>query len=288
MERPSLNELVLGMDDMATLPATIVDLLCLLDNPLASADSVLKILERDVAMTANILKLGNSAYYGSRRKIPTVRLALVLLGNRSVAALSFAAGMAPIMRRDLDCYHLSKSDFWEHSLVCAAASSLAADRLGIGQLRCEAYTLGLIHDVGMMIIDNWLVQNDQTLVLSENDQDDYCAAEIGFFGFDHATVGAALARAWGFPENFAQVIGHHHDSPGALVYLPDNTAKLARAVAAGSLIARLKNVKTAQPEAMGKLQELGINPTSLDELRLALAENLEETLTSATRVTVPN
>jgi len=100
LKQPKIIELISSMEDMATLPATVVDLLCLLENPLASAENVKTVIERDVAMTANILKLGNSACYGSSREIYSVRQAIAMLGNRSVATLAFAAGMVPIMRRD--------------------------------------------------------------------------------------------------------------------------------------------------------------------------------------------
>jgi HD-like signal output (HDOD) protein len=300
LHHPDIDELVAGMEDMATLPATIVELLTLLDNPVSSAENVQKVLERDVAMTANILKLGNSAYYGSRRKISSVRQAIVLLGNRSVATLAFAAGMAPILRRDLVNYNISRGEFWDHSLISAAASSQAADQLGCSHLRCEAFTLGLVHDVGMLIIDNWLDQQDLKLEISDQGCHDFRTAEVACLGFDHAAVGASLAQRWGFPGLFTEVIAQHHDLDHGPNHVPGETGKLVRAVAAGNLMASFINEDMDRPETggrkiqknsaefAGKLDQLGIDPDSMEELRLALTENLEETLTSATRCTVLN
>lgn len=288
MRRPSINDLVAGMEDMATLPSTIVELLCLLENPITGAEQVQKVLERDVAMTANVLKLGNSAYYGSRRKVTSVRQAIVLLGNRSVATLSFAAGMAPILRRDLESYNLNRNDFWDHALISAAASSLAADKLGINHLRCEAFTAGLVHDMGMMIIDNWMVQQGETLGVIDEGHNDYRKVEQEFLGFDHAEVGASLALSWGFPETFTQVIAHHHDLGTQNANLSEETRALIRSVAAGNLMAGLIVKEQESPQVEAELQHLGIDHASIEELRLDLTANLEETLTSATRCSVLN
>ncbi len=295
MKRPIIDDLVGGMEDMATLPATIIELLCLLDNPTTSAENVQKVLERDVAMTTNVLKLGNSAYYGSRREIFSVREAIVLLGNRSVATLAFAAGMAPILRRDLDSYNLSRNDFWDHALVTAAASSLAADQMGIPHLRCEAFTVGLVHDVGMLLIDSWLAQQGKSLEIEDHESHDYLMAENLCLGFDHAAVGSSLAWRWGFPDLFVQVIAHHHDLGNSSSNLSEATKTMIRVVAAGNLMAGLiardmdspgHSTNDESKRIIAELSSLGIDPKSINELRLALTENLEETLASATRCSV--
>ena len=137
MNNPVLLDLVSATGDLATLPTTVVRLLDLLKDSTCSASKVVKVMERDPAMTANVLKLSNSAFYGARREISSVRDALVMLGNRSVVTLAFATGMAPIMRRDLLGYGITRERFWGHSLKAATASAIAAERLGLGELRCE-------------------------------------------------------------------------------------------------------------------------------------------------------
>ncbi|PIE75907.1 hypothetical protein CSA17_05005, partial [bacterium DOLJORAL78_65_58] len=117
-------------------------------------------MERDPAMTANVLKLGNSAFYGARQEVATVRRALVRLGNRCVATLGFAAGMAPVMRSPLKGYGMKRCMYWEHSLTAAVASSEAVRLTTRGDLVCEAFTAGLIHNVGMLLLDPVLRQNE--------------------------------------------------------------------------------------------------------------------------------
>ena len=119
--------------DLAALPTTVVDLLYLFKEEDASAQSVVNILHRDPAMTANVLKLSNSAFYGARREIGSVQDALVMLGNRAVMTMAFASGMAPVMRRDLDGYNMSRSRFWNHSILARLGLLFRRRKAGLGR-----------------------------------------------------------------------------------------------------------------------------------------------------------
>ncbi len=280
MIRPTITDLVAATGELATVPATVIQLLDVLKDTTTSADRVRVVLERDPAMTANILKLANSAYYGVRRTISNVRDALVMLGNRAVSTLAFATGMAPVLRRDLDGYGEGRDAFWRHSLVAGAASARAADLSGSGQWRLQCFTAGLVHDVGMLVIDRWLVAEGHRLP-SYADEIGMRQAERELLGFDHAETGAALAEAWGFPEFLVTALRHHHTPLTA-----ESDRRIVLAVAAGDLVA---SVLAADPEApwpptvVAELAGLGFTATDFDELRLDLAGDLDQTLAAATR-----
>ena len=279
MKHPVLEEFIVAVGEIATLPTTVVRLLELLKDTTTSAFSVLEILERDPAMTANVLKLTNSAFYGHRKKISNVRDALVMLGNRSVATLAFFTGMAPIMRRELNGYGISRERFWEHCLLSAAASSLVADHLGICHLRREAFTAGLVHDVGMLVIDQVLVSRHQVIEPDTIAMGVYCG-EREALGFDHCEAGAMIADKWGFPDELVQPVRHHHDPSAA-----ESQQELVRAVSAGNLIALSVDTDTYGRVA-GDLEsawsELGLDPGFAVQLREDLTTNLEATLAGAT------
>ena len=280
MTRPTIAELVTATGELATLPSTVIALLDVLQDSATSADRVRVVLERDPAMTANVLKLANSAYYGVRRTISSVRDALVMLGNRSVTTLAFATGMAPVLRRDLEGYGRRRDDFWRHSLVAAAAAGTAADLAGAGDRRTQCFTAGLVHDVGMLVIDRWLVGEGHRLP----DDDDEAAlrrAERDLLGYDHAEAGAALAEAWGFPEMLVAALRHHHEPRAA-----DAGAAVVLAVAAGDVVANLLADELGgdwPAHAAAELAGLGYRPADFDQLRLDLAGDLDQTLTAATR-----
>lgn len=279
MKHPVLEEFVVAVGEIATLPATVVRLLELLKDTTTSADAVLEVLERDPAMTANVLKLTNSAFYGHRKRISNVRDALVMLGNRSVATLAFFTGMAPIMRRELDGYGITRERFWEHCLLSAAASSLVADELGITPLRREAFTAGLVHDVGMLVIDQVLVARHQVIEPDTIPLGEY-AGERRALGFDHCEAGAMIADKWGFPPELVQPIRFHHAPENAQQHVD-----LVRAVAAGNLIA-LSLDGPVSPQIEDQLETafatLGLEITTCEQIRQELMHNLEETLTGAT------
>ncbi len=282
MNKPVLQDLVSSVGDLATLPTTVVELLDLLKDATCSASKVVKVMERDPAMTANVLKLSNSAFYGARREISSVRDALVMLGNRSVVTLAFATGMAPIMRRDLLGYGITRERFWSHSLKAATASAIAAERLGMGELRCEAFTAGLVHDVGMLVVDSHLVAHHESIGFGEP-AFSVSTLERQALGFDHTEAGAMLARHWGFPEQLIAAIQFHHEADMGCPH-----RDLVRAVTAGNVLAQVvdEDIEVDGNDFVrSTLAGLAFDQAFLDQLRLDLSCNLEETLARATRPT---
>jgi HD-like signal output (HDOD) protein len=209
-----------------------------------------------------------------------VRDALVMLGNRSVATLAFATGMAPVLRRDLEGYGEDRDAFWRHSLIAGAAASTVADLGGFSEWRTQCFTAGLVHDVGMLVIDRWLVAEGRRLPKSA-DETAQRHAERTLLGFDHAETGAALAEAWGFPDFLVTALRHHHSPLAA-----ETDRRVVVAVAAGDLVASVlaSHPDRAWPAPMvAELAGLGYAATDFDELRLDLAGDLDQTLAAATR-----
>ncbi len=281
----NLEDLVDSTGKLATLPGTVVELLYLLDEPSCCAEDVKTIIERDPAMTANVLKLANSAFYGVRRDITSVRDALIMLGNRCVAALSFATGMAPVLRQELNGYGLTRHEFWTHSLIAGAGASEAMRQAGEPQLCSEAFTAGLVHDIGLLVIDPWLVQNGIQLK-TEGPRFGVCRVEREALGFDHCQAGALLAKNWGFPQSLVDPIAYHH-----MDQLDDIKSELTRGVAAGNLMAEILEVELVQEgdcddfsysEYGEYLTQLGYSHDLLEKVRLDLSTNLEKTLVRAT------
>jgi HD-like signal output (HDOD) protein len=276
----ALHDLVSTTGDLAALPQTVVRLLDLLKDQTCAADKVVQVLDHDGAMTANVLKLANSAFYGVRGTVGSTRQALVLLGNRAVLTLAFATGMVPVMRRNLTGYGIDRDRYWEHSLHSAMAAGVAMDRLGDPERACEAFTAGLVHDIGMLALDAHLATNRMKLVpafplfnVSDRERDT--------LGFDHCDAGSLLAANWGFPAALAMAIEFHHrpwDAPG--------DAALASAVLAGDMVAQMASDRLepdAWPEALDYLAPRGLDADHLRELALSVTLAPEETLARATR-----
>ena len=177
-------------------------------------DEILAIIEKDPGLTANLLKLSNSAYYGLLREVGSVREALVLMGNRTVVTLAFAASMGRLLQVPVTAYRLPRGQLWRHAL----ATGLLAARLESGETdasrRNRIFTAGVVHDLGKLLLDRPL-RDVLEQIPPDLDHAGLVAAERELLGFDHAEAGAALAEAWNFPVDLVQVIRNHHEDTEA-------------------------------------------------------------------------
>lgn len=220
-----LDSLVAATPELAAMPATSARLLDLLEDMDAPVGDLVSVIEKDPGLTANLLKLSNSAYYGLPRKVASVRDALILMGNRTVVTLAFAASMGRILQAPVTGYRLPRGQLWRHAL----ATGLLAARLAPADVdaasRNRVFTAGVVHDIGKLLLDRPLRERLEQLP-PETDSTGLVLAERELLGFDHAAAGAALAEAWNFPENLVTSIAGHHmpapaGSPTALVLAAD-------------------------------------------------------------------
>jgi HD-like signal output (HDOD) protein len=205
-----LDALVAATPELAAMPATSARLLDLLEDPDAPVDAILSVIEADTGLTANLLRLANSAYYGQGRGVGGVREALVMLGNEAVVSMAFAASMGRLLQAPVSGYRLPRGQLWRHSLACGLMASRLAPAQWSSSRRYRLFAAGVLHDLGKLILDAPLRSSLEALppdlavaVLP--------VAERRLLGCDHAAAGAALAAAWRFPADLVAVIGGHHD-----------------------------------------------------------------------------
>jgi len=153
-------------------------------------------LER--ALAARILQVSNSAYMGLGSRARSIEEAINRLGFREVRRLvTIVIGMQ-IMERPLPVYGLDARELWRQSIACAIASELIAGT--VGEDPAAAYALGLLHSVGMVVVNAWAVMvAPKERFVSTGFPDDYTAAERALLGFTNADTGASLLRMWDFP-----------------------------------------------------------------------------------------
>ena len=221
----SLPALVAATPELAAMPATSARLLALLEEPAAPVGELVAVIEMDPGLTANVLKLCNSAYYGLRREVGTVREALVRLGNRTVVTLAFAASMGRLLQTPVSAYRMPRGQLWRHSLAVGLLASRLQPPTAEATDRNRAFTAGVVHDLGKLLLDRPLRQRLEQLPAGLTCSG-LLAAEHDLLGFDHAEAGAALAESWNFPLDLVAVIARHHlpqphDRLASLVGLAD-------------------------------------------------------------------
>jgi putative nucleotidyltransferase with HDIG domain len=201
----SLKELITAAPGLSARPDSVISLLEIIEDPLVDVEKLLPIVEHDPGLTVGLLKLCNSPLYNFKRRIGSPRDALVLVGNLTFARLCFTLSLEPVLHNDLPGYDLDLDDLWQHSLTTAYGSAFLIKAIGRGDLRDRAFTAGLLHDIGKLVLDHGLDE------AGAGGGEVTRSIEKQATGFDHAEAGAALLESWDVPEQVVRAVRWHHD-----------------------------------------------------------------------------
>ncbi len=261
-----LKQFVNRIGDLPSVPTVAAAVIALVEDPNASGDDLRAVIERDPALAARILKVANSSMFGFSRRIETLRHAIALLGFRTVKNLVLGASMKETFKR----FGLTERLLWEHATRTGAVAARLTDHPGIDIEREEAFTAGLLHDLGKIALDN-AAPDDYSKVVARayNDGVSFVEAEREIFGFDHTELGALVAEKWKLPPRLETVIRLHH-SPEALDGLSLEDRRLtALATVSTALCTRLgvgrrAPVESLDPRALPAWAALGLGDDDLE------------------------
>jgi len=174
-------------------------------------DEVTSIIELDEALTANVLRVANSAASASRTPIGTVRQAVVRLGADRVLQLVVGSRVAGMMRQACDGYELDEYELWRHSAAAALAAELVS-QVAEARVPGVAFTAALLHDIGKLLLNRHLGRDAVETIrdLMTRTGMVYIEAERQVLDTDHAHVGGIVAQQWSFPAALARSVGQHH------------------------------------------------------------------------------
>jgi putative nucleotidyltransferase with HDIG domain len=201
--------------EMPRLPDTALRLIQVLNDPASSIEQIVNTIRYDPTVTADLLRLCNSAHFGLARRVRSIDEATVLLGTAKVLQLVISGTMQTTLARPQSGYGLPAGALWEHSVTVALGCQL------LGQ-RCAAteagllFTAGLLHDLGKVVLNEYVANEYAEIMARVQDQHtSFVEAEREVLGFTHADIGARLGQNWSLPEPIVRCIRHHHD-PDAL------------------------------------------------------------------------
>jgi len=211
----SLDQLIKEASKLPPIPRAAQKALALIRNPEASAGGLAQIIGTDQVLAAQLLRWANSAYFGMENKIATVQQAIVVLGMNEVQELIMTYSLSDTLNRPLPGYELQRGELWHHALGTAIGAKLISKqrRLKIDE---EAYFAGLLCDIGKLVFEKLLRETDISQI--EWGQHTFLEMERVNFGFDHALLGAEIARHWQLPENLVAAIAFHHEPQAAKKY----------------------------------------------------------------------
>lgn len=199
---PTLEELINQLVELRPLSAVATRTLELTEGDRFSAQELATVIASDQALTAKVLRLANSAYYGFPRRITTARDAVVLLGFRAVRSATLATCL-------VDAHpgsnHLDYHTFWHHSVTVAMLAEVLARADAVHE--SEAFTAGVLHRIGLLALDQQAPGALAACLLHQQRSGSTLArAERAVLGFTDTEVGAALALHWNFPTSLVEAI----------------------------------------------------------------------------------
>lgn len=213
-QKESIKKAILETPLLSPSTARLLELIA---QPEYELDDVIRIVKHDAPLTARLLKVVNSAGMGLMQPIASLDRAVSYLGCRLVVSLALSQSTGDLFERPLAGYESGHGDLWRHDLFCAMASRAVA-RHSRSQVGPDlAFTCGLLHDIGKVVLSAFLLGTPGQAVtaISQGQCASYLQAESQRLGLDHAQVGFELARYWQLPEMLQQAIRHHHHPAAA-------------------------------------------------------------------------
>ena len=205
------SEILAGIRSLPTFSQTVLQLAPLLRDEEAGPSEYEAVVQLDLALTASLLRMANSAYFGFSRKIGSVREAVTLLGPRRLLELAAMAAAQAVVPPILPGYGIDSGVYWCHSVAVAVLAERFAKERRIA-VPALTFTSGLLHDIGKLVISNFLAAETDALrsqLALERRSLIECEREL--IGADHTQIGAELAHAWNLPEEVVRVIARHHE-----------------------------------------------------------------------------
>jgi putative nucleotidyltransferase with HDIG domain len=274
MATAEANDLITEVTQLPVQPGAAMRLLWMLEDPRTSAADLGRLIESDPALSTQVIRLANTAFYGLSGKVSSAWRAVTVLGLATVRAIATTAAFDLFSEKGRSV----PDDFWPHSVTTAAAAAAIARRIGIQPN--DAFSSGLLHDLGAALVFRRAPRRyDAVLELMANDPTlAKLDAERQEFGVTHAEVGAAALSVMRFPADMVEAIGSHHTPPAEI------TSQLGRLlVAADSVAIEVDHITSEQNvpvvEALEALDIPGAAAESLVEEVAKDQENLAGFLT---------
>jgi putative nucleotidyltransferase with HDIG domain len=200
------------VEDLPPLPAVAARVMGMADDERTSALDLAQVLSTDQALTAKLIKLSNSAYYGFARRVSTVREAVLVLGFKQVRQVAVGASIINAWKgpREADD-HFDLDLFWGHSVAVAVIAESFAKKGRFAKPE-DAFTAGILHDIGRLVLRQALPREFRMAVsMAKSRGLPLHVTELRTTGYLHDEIGRALGERWKFPPHLVEAIACHHD-----------------------------------------------------------------------------
>jgi HD-like signal output (HDOD) protein len=226
---PDLETLIGRVSSISTIPDVAAKILEATSNPRSNASDLERLTRYDPGLTARVLKMVNSAYFGLEDPVYDVRKAIVFLGFQRMKDLALSSSVCELFASEQQIGRYTRSGLWAHCVAVAVVSVMVSRRLKHEFVE-SPFSAGLLHDVGIIMFDQYAHSHFRRMMeRPESQKGGLEEAERTVFGFTHCQLAAGVLQTWNFPDVFAEVAAfHHHPSQAenfrelsSVVYLAD-------------------------------------------------------------------
>ncbi len=233
-----LDKITATIGELPASPAIVAKVMGLTADLNASVEDLGEVLASDSALTAKVLRLSNSSFYGRSRSVSSLKEAILILGFYTLRSMVIASSTHSLYSRKDNAQFGQK--LWDHSLACGMASRLVARRIHHPKIE-EIFIAGLLHDIGKMILGQKLTTvYDKVVKEVEDTGRAFMEVEQARLGFSHVEVGATVLQKWNFPTELVVGVQTHHettaeieDAVASIGFVVGFSNKLAKQIAVG-------------------------------------------------------
>ncbi len=208
------QQLIARVKNLPPVSQAALKLVNLLDQPEADNEEIVHAIKCDNILTAKLLRACNSPYFGLDEPVTSVDQAVLILGHQQILHIVLTLAFGSAMVVPLPGYAVEASELWRHSLITASAAEIiAVETTGMNVEKPIAFTVGLLHDIGKLVMSQALTPDLQISIrqLIEQQKLSRSEAEKTILGTDHGEVGACLLKSWHLPEEIIEATANHHN-----------------------------------------------------------------------------
>lgn len=230
----SINEIIATIEQIPTLPEVSSEIMTAIEDEESSIKEITLLIEQDMALATQILKVANSPFYGTLNRVSTIGHAIMILGLGEVKSLLLVCAVQNFFKNS-EGDKQTRKRFWRHSVLCSQVTRLLARHF-----KCQAndtlFISGLIHDIGKIILDQYMHREFRMIMtFIEQNLVTFSQAEKEILGVTHYQIGAKLLQQWNFPKQVIMQVFYHHapwqdhtyTDGSTIIYLADIFTKLA-------------------------------------------------------------
>jgi len=260
---------------LTTLPAIFARINEAIMKPSSSSHDIADLISKDTSLSARLLKLVNSAFYGYPSRIDSLARAVSIVGTNQLNMLAFGIDVVSAFK-NIPRDYISMDSFWRHSILCGILARLIAAQKNIQNTE-RLFLAGMLHDIGRLIVYHYAPQHAVKILEQSRETGEILySLEAERLGGDHAEIGGLLLQVWKLPQSLEIAVRHHHAATSAryglepaILHVADVAAKALGIGTSGDSF-----VPPLNPDAW---RQVGLSVNSLEPIVDQAERQLEET-----------